>query len=60
MHDYIASVHFEDDRLLTMEDKRRLSSGRGGSGLVQPERDSTGRWIVRRDIFLGRGVPEYP
>lgn len=55
---YLDSVHFTDDPLL---DEQELDEdGRGGSGLVKPERDEDGTWIVERDIVLGRGVPGYP
>jgi protocatechuate 3,4-dioxygenase beta subunit len=55
---WIASIHFSDDPLLTSEDRERLESGRGGSGLVDPKRNSAGAWVVRRDIVLGLGVPD--
>lgn len=57
---YITSIHFADDPLLSAEDRERMAEGRGGSGLVQPERDENGVWVVRRDIILGEGVPGYP
>ena len=31
----------------------RLTLGRGGSGILAPERDATGGWVVTRDIVLG-------
>ena len=55
---YIESIHFEDDPLLTASERRRLG-GRGGPGLVRPERDADGVWHVRRDITLGQNVPGY-
>jgi protocatechuate 3,4-dioxygenase beta subunit len=57
---YIDDVLFDDDPRLTPEVRRQLSSGRGGSGIVQPRRDDSGRWLVTRDIVLGQGVPGYP
>jgi protocatechuate 3,4-dioxygenase beta subunit len=57
---YIASIHFEDDPRLSPEERESLTEGRGGSGLVRPERDETGVWVVKRDIVLGEGVPGYP
>ena len=56
---YIASIEFEDDPHLSDEDRKRHERGRGGSGLVSPERDQNGRWTVRRDIVLGLRVPGY-
>jgi len=57
---YIADIHFEDDPLLTKTERRRAATGRGGSGLVQPQRDARGVWHVQRDIVLGENVPGYP
>jgi protocatechuate 3,4-dioxygenase beta subunit len=55
---WIDDIHFHDDPLLTPELERR-QSGRGGDGLVSPERDKQGVWHVRRDIVLGRNIPGY-
>lgn len=57
---YIASVHFDDDPLLTPAEKRRAETGRGGSALVRPERGADGVWHVRRDVVLGLEIPDYP
>lgn len=57
---YIDSIHFDDDQRLSRQEREQLVTGRGGSGLVRPRRDSDGTWIVTRDIRLGEGVPEYP
>jgi protocatechuate 3,4-dioxygenase beta subunit len=56
---WIQSIQFADDPLLTDTQRRRAESGRGGSGLVQPQRDPSGIWLVQRDIELGEGVPGY-
>lgn len=56
---YIDDVMFRDDPKLTPQQARRLSNGRGGDGIVSPERHD-GEWLVRRDIVLGLGVPGYP
>ena len=56
---YLDSIHFRDDPLLDDEERRRLDEGRGGSGLVMPERED-GVWVVERDVVLGEGVPGYP
>jgi len=52
---YINNLEFLDDPLLTT----RRDDGRGGSGLAMPVRHD-GAWQVRRDIVLGRNIPEYP
>jgi protocatechuate 3,4-dioxygenase beta subunit len=57
---YISSIHFADDPRLTPEERADADEGRGGSGLVRPERNAVGVWLVRRDIVLGQGVPGYP
>ncbi len=72
--DLVAHVHLqviEDNRctyflddLEFSDDPRRVGSPqrarpRGGSGLTTPRRDSDGRWLVRRDIQLGRNIPDY-
>jgi len=57
---WITSIRFGDDPLLTDEERRRTEADRGGSGVVEPKRDSDGVWVVRRDIILGLGVPGYP
>lgn len=56
---YIDSIHFLDDPFLDAEERRRQDDGRGGSGLVTPERED-GVWAVERDVVLGEGVPGYP
>jgi protocatechuate 3,4-dioxygenase beta subunit len=57
---YIDDILFADDPRLTSEKKAALTPGRGGSGLVVPQSDSSGGWVVRRDIHLGRNIPGYP
>jgi protocatechuate 3,4-dioxygenase beta subunit len=56
---YIASIHFDDDPLLSDATRRSDAEGRGGTGLTHPTRDADGVWHVRRDIQLGAGVPGY-
>lgn len=55
---YIDDVLFTDDPLLTPAQRRSLTRGRGGDGVVTPER-SDGVWEVRRDIVLGARIPGY-
>lgn len=56
---YIDDIVFEDDPRLTLEERGRYP-GRGGGGVVSPVRDSTGRWVVQRDIRLGAKIPGHP
>ena len=57
---YIDSIHFDDDPRLSTEERAEAEEGRGGSGLIRPQRDEQGAWIVTRDIVLGERVPGYP
>jgi hypothetical protein len=56
---YLDSIRFTDDPRLDPRDADAADQPRGGSGLVEPGRDSTGRWTIERDIILGHGVPDY-
>jgi protocatechuate 3,4-dioxygenase beta subunit len=56
---YIDDIVFDDDPLLTVRRREQYRHGRGGNGLVYPERDAEGLWHVRRDITLGKGIPGY-
>lgn len=56
---YIDDVTFSDDPRLTPKQRAILDQGRGGRGIVTPERRDGG-WHVRRDIVLGRNIPGYP
>jgi protocatechuate 3,4-dioxygenase, beta subunit len=53
---YIDDLLFLDDPRLTPA-RRSRQPERGGSGVSSPEKDSAGRWLVRRDIVLGMNVP---
>jgi protocatechuate 3,4-dioxygenase, beta subunit len=56
---YIDDVLFDDDPLLTAQQRRQMLRGRGGSGLAQPVKNASGVWQVRRDIRLGANIPGY-
>jgi len=56
---YIDSIHFADDPRLSPEERAGDPDARGGNGVVRPEHDDRGIWVVRRDITLGEGVPDY-
>lgn len=55
---YIDDIEFEDDRLLTQQERSRRRKN-GGSGIVRPERSAGGVWLARRDIILGLNVQNY-
>lgn len=57
---YIDDVMFTDDSRLTPDKRAKLTLGRGGNGVVSPRKDREGSWVVRRDIVLGRAIPDYP
>ncbi len=54
---YIDDFLFDDDPLLTRE--KRTQEARGGSGIVRVTRNADGVWIARRDLVLGRNIPDY-
>ena len=57
---YIDDIVFTDDPRLTPEQRKSHSAGRGGNGVITPKRDSSGTWLVTRDIVLGQAIPGYP
>lgn len=57
---YIDDIMFEDDPRLLPEKNRHMSPGRGGGGVVKPQKDASGTWTVTRDILLGEKIPGYP
>lgn len=56
---YIDDVLFRDDPHLTAAAVRTANHGRGGSGIVMPQRTAAG-WQAHRDIVLGQNIPGYP
>ena len=54
---YIDDIMFEDDKNLTDDFKNRLGQ-RGGSGVVLPQMKD-GIFVVKRDVILGRNIPDY-
>ena len=54
---WIDEYLFDDDPLLTA-DARKGEKGRGGNGIVKPEK-SGNLYLVKRDIILGKNVPGY-
>jgi protocatechuate 3,4-dioxygenase beta subunit len=55
---YIDEYRFDDDPLLTGE-YRAKAENRGGSGIIQLTKNDKGIWIGKRDIVLGKHVPNY-
>ncbi len=55
---WIDEFLFEDDPVLTMQDKTRQAK-RGGSGIITLSKNAAGVWIGKRDIILGMHVPNY-
>jgi protocatechuate 3,4-dioxygenase beta subunit len=55
---YLDEFVFDDDPLLTKE-KRAGLEGRGGSGVMKVTEDEKGVATGRRDIVLGRNIPNY-
>jgi protocatechuate 3,4-dioxygenase beta subunit len=53
---YIDEILFTDDALKAANRHEE----RGGSGITTPRRDSSGTWLVTRDIRLGLNIPDYP
>ena len=55
---YIDDVMFKDDPRLTQVSIRKLTLGRGGSGIGLPLMRH-GVWYISRNIVLGKNVPGY-
>jgi protocatechuate 3,4-dioxygenase beta subunit len=55
---YIDDFEFDDDPLLTAQERARRRKG-GGSGVVRLTKNSGGVWLARRDITLGLNVQNY-
>ena len=55
---YIDDVLFEDDTRLTPARRRAMSEGRGGPGVIKPQREGA-EWRATRDIELGKGIRDY-
>ncbi len=54
---YVDDYQFHDDILLTEERRERLRN-RAGSGIVMPTKKD-GIYVVERDLFLGKNIPNY-
>jgi protocatechuate 3,4-dioxygenase, beta subunit len=55
---YIDDILFDDDPLLTKEERNRLR-GLGGPGVVRPVQKEKGYLSCRRDILLGENIAGY-
>lgn len=54
---YLDEYVFDDDPLLTLDERKSLSN-RGGSGIVKPV-FKDGIMTANRDLFLGLNIPDY-
>ncbi|WP_428657420.1 intradiol ring-cleavage dioxygenase [Runella sp.] len=55
---WIDEYQFEGDSLLTQKD-RDSAQNRGGSGIITLTKNEKGTWMGKRDIILGKNVPNY-
>jgi protocatechuate 3,4-dioxygenase beta subunit len=56
---YLDDLVFSDDALVDAT-WRAGQAQRGGSGIVTPQRGVDGTWHARRDIYVGRNIPNHP
>lgn len=55
---WIDEYHFDDDPLLTPKEKANFQN-RGGSGVIKLHKNNKGVWVGKRDIILGKNIPNY-
>ena len=55
---WIDEFLFDDDPLLSREEKNRQPQ-RGGGGILTLKKGERGGWTGRRDIILGKNIPNY-
>jgi protocatechuate 3,4-dioxygenase, beta subunit len=55
---HIDEYVFGDDPLVTTKERSKMEN-RGGSGVVDVNRNNQGVWVGHRDIVLGRNIPHY-
>ncbi|WP_460473082.1 dioxygenase family protein [Emticicia fontis] len=55
---YIDEYRFEGDQFLTKEEIAK-DENRGGSGIIKLIKNDKGVWVGKRDIILGRNIPDY-
>jgi protocatechuate 3,4-dioxygenase beta subunit len=55
---WIDEYVFEDDPFVGQQ-YRESQRDRGGSGLIKLIKDNRGVWVGRRDIILGKNIPNY-
>lgn len=56
---YIDEFEFDDDPMLTTSERAKRPK-RGGSGIITLTKGTDGVWHGKRDIVLGRNIPNYP
>lgn len=55
---WIDEYHFERDPLLTVNERANFQN-RGGSGIIKLSKNEKGIWVGKRDIILGKNIPNY-
>lgn len=55
---YIDEYRFEGDNFLTKEEVAK-GENRGGSGIIKLTKNDKGIWTGKRDIVLGKNIPNY-
>ncbi len=55
---YIDEYLFDDDALLTAAERAKQEK-RGGTGIIRLTKNTAGIWVGRRDIVLGKNIPNY-
>ncbi|HEY3252223.1 MAG TPA: intradiol ring-cleavage dioxygenase [Ignavibacteria bacterium] len=56
---YIDEYVFEDDPLVD-KNYRNMAQNRGGDGIISLNKNEDGMLIGKRDITLGKNIPDYP
>ncbi|WP_337042852.1 dioxygenase family protein [Emticicia sp. 17c] len=55
---YLDEYRFSDDKFLTKAEMAK-DENRGGSGVIKLTKNEKGVWVGKRDIILGRNIPNY-
>jgi protocatechuate 3,4-dioxygenase beta subunit len=55
---YVDEILFDDDPILTTRERSRQEN-RGGSAIVKTTVSADGMQVIKRDIVLGKNIPDY-
>ncbi|HEY3429370.1 MAG TPA: intradiol ring-cleavage dioxygenase [Cyclobacteriaceae bacterium] len=55
---WIDEFLFDDDPLLS-ENEKSHQEKRGGNGIITLKKNEKGEWVGKRDIILGKNIPNY-